>query len=172
MFRRSTVSTIDAIERSREIYRPIGGIFNESKFVWRMPNGGRIGFAYLESISDADEYQGRNLTDAWIEEVGTYSDPTPIKRLFGVLRSAHGVPIQLVLTGNPGGVGQHWVAAKYALIPFPARPKLINTTLDNGDHHRVAVIPSRITDNKILLERDPNYISRLQLVGKQLSKAW
>jgi hypothetical protein len=173
MFRRTTVSAVDAIERSKEIYGPLGGRFVESPTPkWRMPNGGRVTFAHLESISDADEYQGRNVTDAWIEEVGTYSDPIAIKRLFGVLRSAHGVPVQLILTGNPGGVGQHWVAAKYQIIPFPSKPKLINTTLENGDIHRIAVIPSRITDNKILLDRDPQYVSRLQLVGKQLSKAW
>src|SRR5262245_60567250 len=45
MFRRTKVSSEDAIERSREIYRPLGGSFNEAKFTWRMPHGGRIGFA-------------------------------------------------------------------------------------------------------------------------------
>jgi hypothetical protein len=42
MFRRTTVSAEDAIERSREIYAPLGGKFNEAKLRWRMPNGGRV----------------------------------------------------------------------------------------------------------------------------------
>ena len=64
MFRRTTVSAEDAIERSKEIFGPLGGKFNEAKLRWRMPNGGRMAFAYLESVADADEYQGRNVTDA------------------------------------------------------------------------------------------------------------
>jgi hypothetical protein len=103
--RRTSVSFADAIERSREIYRPLGGKFNESKLTWRMPNGGRVAFGYLENVGDAMAYQGRNLTDVWVEEVGQYAVSDPIDRMFGTLRSAHGVPTQMVLTGNPGGAG-------------------------------------------------------------------
>lgn len=173
MFRRTTVSSEDAIERSKDIYKPLGGKFNESKLIWRMPNGGRVAFAYLDSIKDAEEYQGRNVTDAWVEEAGQYPDPAPIDRLFGVLRSAGGVPVQLILTANPGGAGQHWIAARYGLIPFPAGPKVVTRQLGNGNLHKMAVIPSRITDNRVLLHGDPGYIDRLHLVGSEsLVKAW
>ena len=173
MFRRTTVSSDDAIERSKQIYGPLGGVYNESKSFWRMPNGGRVSFRYLETIDDANEYQGRNLTDAWVEEMGQYARPDPIDRLFGVLRSASGVPVQLIGTANPGGAGQHWIAERYGLIPFPDRPKIVARKLDNGSVHKMAVIPSRITDNRIMLGADPGYIDRLHLVGtKQLVKAW
>lgn len=173
MFRRTTVSSEDAIERSKQIYRPLGGVFNEGKRVWRMPNGGRIAFAYLDNVEDAQEYQGRNLTDAWIEEAGQYPVPEPIDRLFAVLRSASGVPVQMVLTGNPGGAGQHWIAQRYRLSPFPKRPMTITRGLPGGISHRMAVIPSRISDNKLLLKADPGYVARLQLVGSaELVRAW
>jgi len=173
MFRRTTVSSEDAIERSKDIFKPLGGKFNESKLIWRMPNGGRVAFAYLDSIKDAEEYQGRNVTDAWVEEAGQYPDPTPIDRLFGVLRSSAGVPVQLILTANPGGAGQHWIAARYNLIPFPQGPKVVTRMLSNGQPHRMAVIPSRITDNRVLLHGDPGYINRLHLVGSAaLVRAW
>ena len=122
MFRRTSVSAEDAIERSQEIYAPLGGRFNETKLRWRMPNGGRVSFAYLENTADANEYQGRNVTDAWVEEAGQYPTASPIDRLFGVLRSSHGVPIQLILTANPGGPGQHWIRQRYRIHPFPKRP--------------------------------------------------
>lgn len=173
MFRRTTVSSEDAIERSKQIFEPLGGKFNEAKLRWRMPHGGRVAFAYLDSVDDANEYQGRNLTDAWVEEAGQYPGPKPIDRLFGVLRSAAGVPVQLILTANPGGAGQQWLAARYGLIPFPAGPKIVSRTLYNGSLHRAAVIPSRITDNRVLLDSDPGYLDRLQLVGsEQLVRAW
>lgn len=173
MFRRTTVSSEDAIERSKDIYTPLGGKFNKSTLIWRMPNGGRVGFAYLDSVTDAQEYQGRNVTDAWVEEAGQYPDDKPIRRLFGVLRSSASVPTQLILTANPGGPGQHWLRSRYQLHPFPVAPLVLREDLDNGAQHAFAVIPSRITDNRILLESDPTYINRLHLVGsKELVRAW
>ena len=170
MFRRTTTSAEDAIERSKEIYGPLGGKFNEAKLRWRMPNGGRVSFAYLENVKDADAYQGRNVTDAWVEEAGQFATSTPIMRLFGVLRSAQGVPVQLILTANPGGAGQHWIRQRYKLYPFPMGPKEVRVTLENGATHRIAVIPSRIENNRYLGQ---DYVNRLHMVGSaQLVKAW
>ena len=173
MLRKTTVSAEDAIERSRELYGPMGGRFNEAKLRWRMPNGGRVSFGYLENIGDANAYQGRNVTDVWIEEAGQYDSPAAIDRMFGVLRSAHGVPIQMILTANPGGAGQHFLRERYQLSPLPRRPKIVTRMLANGTMHSAAVIPARITDNKILLAGDPGYVDRLHLVGsEQLVKGW
>src|SRR5262245_13372953 len=93
--------------------------------------------------------------------------------MFGTLRSAHGVPTPMILTGNPGGPGQHWIAARYRLIPFPAGPIVFERVLSNGRKHTVATIPARIGDNRVLLAKDPGYLDRLRLVGgPQLQKAW
>jgi len=174
MFRRTTVSAEDAVERSKQIYLPLGAKFVGSPNpTWRMPNGGRVSFRYLESVDDAQEWQGRNVTDAWVEEAGQYPMSAPIDRLFGVLRSAAGVPVQMILTANPGGAGQHWIKDRYKLYPFPEAPVVLRRELSDGSMHAMAVIPSRLRDNKILLSRDPKYINRLQLVGsKELVKAW
>lgn len=173
MFRKTTVSSEDAIERSKQIYAPLGGRFNESKLIWRMPNGGRVSFGYLDNMTDADGEQGKNLTDAWIEEAGQYASPAVIDKLFGALRSAEGVPVQMILTANPGGAGQGWIRERYQLVPFPHGPKVVERLLPNGSAHRAAVIPSRITDNRVLLASDPRYVDRLQLVGgAALIKAW
>ena len=173
MLRRTAVSSEDAIQRSKQIYGPLGATFSESKKTWRMPHGGRVTFAYLDTVDDAQEYQGRNLTDVWVEEAGQYPVPDAIDRLFGVLRSADGVPVQMILTANPGGAGQHWIAKRYRLVPFPDRPKVVTRKLEDGSKHKMAVIPSRIADNRIMLARDPGYVGRLRLVGSNgLVKAW
>jgi hypothetical protein len=174
MFRRTTVSSEDAIERAKELYLPLGAKFVGAPIPrFRMPNGGRISFAYLDSTKDAEEYQGRNVTDAWVEEAGQYPDSTPIDRLFGVLRSSAGVPVQLILTANPGGAGQAWIRERYQLVPFPSKPKIVTRELGDGLTHQMAVIPSRITDNRILLDGDPGYLTRLRMVGgAALVKAW
>ena len=172
-FRRTSVSFEDTLERAKQIYLPLGAIFVAHPARFRMPNGGRIYFAHLDSDSDALGYQGWNLSDAWVEEAGHYISSSPIDKLFGILRSASGVPVQLILTANPGGPGQHWIRERYKLYPFPQGPKLYRRELPNGQIHSVAVIPSRIADNRILLNRDPGYIGRLHLVGsEQLVAAW
>jgi hypothetical protein len=163
MFRKSLVASEDAIARSKELYTPLGAVFANG--AWKMPGGGRIGFGYLDSIADADSWQGRNLTDVWIEECGQYADPAVIWRLFATLRSAAGVPIRMILTGNPGGPGQHWCRERYDLVPFPRDTRVLVRDLPNGRTHKVGVVPSRVTDNRILLHSDPDYISRLHLVG-------
>lgn len=173
MFRKTTVSSDDAIQRAKEILMPLGWKYNESKLRFVSPKGARIGFGYLETVDDANAWQGRNLTDVWIEEAGLYADDRPIMRLFGVLRSAHGVPVQMILTANPGGPGQHWIRTRYKLYPFPKQPIVVKRELPNGEAHLVAVIPSRLTDNRILLTSDPGYVNRLYLVGSAaLVKAW
>lgn len=173
MFRKATTTSEDAIERAKEIFLPLGAKYNESKLTFRMPHGGRVAFAYLDGEKDAEAQQGKNLTDVWIEEAGQYASPTAIDKLFGALRSSHGIPVQMILTANPGGAGQGWIRERYKLVPFPMGPKLVERVLPDGSVHKMAVIPSRLSDNRILIDSDPLYASRLQLTGgAKLVKAW
>lgn len=171
-FRRELPMLDDAIERSAEIYESIGAKWSDQKKTWRFPWGGRLRFRPLERVQDAEKYQGQNLTDACVEEAGQYPDSKPIDRLNGVLRSAHGVPTQLLLTGNPGGPGQGWIKQRY-IDPAPLGMKVLTRTLPNGNEHRFVFIPSKVENNRILLQNDPDYINRLYLVGSQeLVDAW
>lgn len=171
-FRRELPMLDDAIERSHEIYTGLGAKWQDQKKTWRFPWGGRLRFRPLERTADAEKYQGQNLTDACVEEAGNYPDSAPIDRLNGVLRSAHGVPTQLLLTGNPGGPGQLWIRQRY-IDPAPLGMQVLSRTLSNGQAHEYVFIPSKVWDNKILLESDPGYVNRLHLVGSpQLVEAW
>ncbi len=162
----------DAIERSHEIYGPLGAQWQDQKKLWRFPGGGRLRFRPLERVQDADKYQGQNISDACIEEAGLYPDSRPIDRMNGVLRSARGVPTQLILTGNPGGAGQHWIKRRY-IDPAPSGMTLLTRPLPNSREHKYLFIPSRLENNKLLLQRDPDYITRLYLVGSsELVRAW
>lgn len=162
----------DAIQRSQEIYGAIGAHYLKQAKTWIFPGGGRLRFRPMASVEDAAKYQGQNVTDACVEEAGLYPDPKPIDRLFGCLRSAHGVPVQLITTGNPGGCGQHWLKERY-VTPAPLGREVLIRKLPDGTDHKYCFIPSRVIDNEILMERDPNYISRLHLVGSpELVRAW
>ena len=103
-FRKEMPQQDDLVERAKEIYCPLGAKWREQHKMFNMPQGGRVRFRPLESIQDAVKYQGQSITDAAVVEAGNYPMPAPIDRLNGVLRSAKGVPTQLILTGNPGGL--------------------------------------------------------------------
>jgi hypothetical protein len=176
MVRRTRTELGDTIERSKVLYTPIGAKFHEQDKMWRFPNGARLRFAYLERDSDADAYQGHNYTRVYVEEAGTFPSPKPILKLMATLRSGAGVPVGIRLTGNPGGPGQQWVAARY-INPAPEGYKIFQRTFDNpitgGTVTRDWVfIPSKLRDNKFLLQ-DPGYVAQLQMVGSEdLVKAW
>jgi hypothetical protein len=163
----------DLIERAQEVWA--NGRYNKVRMTYEFSNGARVRFRPLQTVSDAQKYQGQNLQDALIEEVGNYADAAPIDRLFGVLRSAKGYPVSLFMTGNPGGPGQQWIKGRY-IDPNPqGMTPLIRSLEYKGQKftHRTIFIPSFIRDNKILLDSDPNYIARLHLVGSsQLVNAW
>lgn len=177
-FRKEMPQADDLIEEAKEIYCRIGAIWRDQKKLFEFGNGSRVRFRPLETEKDAEKFQGQNLTDCACEEIGNYEGtednkpPPAIFKLFGAMRSKHGIPTQLILTANPGGVGQSWIRERY-IDPAPSgMVPLIEKTPDGKIHKRI-YIPSRVFDNKILLLRNPNYISNLHRVGsKQLVNAW
>lgn len=166
MIRRTRVQLIETIERSKEIYAPLGAQFHEQDKMWRFPNGARLRFAYLERDADAEAYQGHSYTRVYIEELGNFPTEKPIMKLMATLRSANGVPVGFRATGNPGGPGHSWVRARY-IDPAPMGWQVIN---DERSGLERIYIPSRIADNHYLGE---DYIQRLKQSGSaELVRAW
>ena len=171
-FRKEMPQLEMAIERTKEIYIPLGWKWQEQKKTFTAPNGATLKFRHLERDSDAEKYQGHDYTDIYMEEMTNYPDPKPINRLRGCLRSANGVPCQLHGTANPGGPGHHWVKQRF-IDPNPNGMQILTETLPNGKKHNRIFIPAKLQDNQILVENDPNYESNLYMAGSDaLVKAW
>lgn len=176
-FRRTREDLREAMERSRQIYTLLGAEFHDQKKEWRFPNGARLKFQYLDRDSDADNYQGHNYTDLFFEELTHWADPTPINKLKATLRSATGIPCQFHATANPGGPGHQWVKARY-IDPAPQGWKILEEDFTSPfDGTTVTLqrifIPSRLTDNRILMDGDPLYVAKLQQSGSaELVRAW
>jgi hypothetical protein len=157
-----------AIERTKQIYYPLGWKWQDQKKTFTAPNGSTLKFRSLERDSDAEKYQGQDFTDLYFEELTNWASPAPIDRLRATLRSAAGVPCQMHATCNPGGPGHNWVRAKY-ISPAPQGYKIIRD--DNGNER--VFIPAKVSDNKILTDADPGYIARLKQSGSEaLVAAW
>lgn len=181
MFRRELPQLDAAIVRSHEIFAPIGGAYKDSTKTWHFPNGAFMRFRHLDRDSDAEKYQGSDWTDLMVEEIQNFPSLKPIMKLKATLRSARGIPCQMVATANPGGPG-HLAVKKRYIDPAPMGWKVIKETskiLDPKSKKLIEVaseriyIPSRVFDNKLLLKNDPGYIARLAETGSEEQvKAW
>lgn len=177
--RRQFKQLAEVISRTKQIFKKLGATYNEQRAEWVMANGARLKFVHLERDSDAENYQGHSYTRVYIEEATNFPSPSPIQRLKGTLRSGAGVPCGMRLTGNPGGPGHQWVKARY-IDPCPSGFKLITETESiqvDDEIHTVSIsrvfIPSKISDNKLIMKNDPTYILRLKQTGSEaLVKAW
>ena len=175
VLRRERTQLIELIESAKSIFIPLGYTFKDVEKVFVGPKGGRLRFAYLESDSDADAYQGHGYTRLYIEEAATFPSASPINKLQATLRSGNGVPCQMKATCNPGGPGHHWVKARYRLDTNPSgmevfRFEWINPFNKQKVEKTRVFIPSKVTDNKYL---DDTYIASLFQVGSdELVRAW
>lgn len=170
IFRQQMPQADDMIERAQDIFRPLGVSYNkvQSQFTW--PDGARLRFRPLENVRDAQKYQGQNLTDVDIDEAGNYASPEPIDKLWGALRGAN---VKMTLLANPGGPGANWLKERFEIDTSPRGMKILRHSLPNGAIHTRCFIPSKVTDNRALLAKDPDYVNRLYLVGsKELVRAW
>lgn len=173
--RRERTQLLELIERSKTLYTPLGAKFAEQDKMWRFPNGARLRFAYLESDSDAQSYQGHSYTRVYVEEMGTFPNPEPIFKLMATLSRNPSVPSRFIATANPGGPGHLWIKQRY-IDPDPAGLRVLTSDFTNPftgekvQKERV-FIPSKITDNKYT--NTSEYIGNLYLSGgEELVKAW
>ena len=167
MVRKTREDLKDTIDTALIMYGN-AATWNEQKKFFRFHNGAVLHMAYLESDSDAQNYQGWSLTRVYVEELTQYADSRPIFKLMATLRSAkQGIKCQFRATCNPGGPGHQWVK-QWVINLGPNRPyKDPDTGLS-----RVS-IAAKVTDNPALLHNDPNYVNRLRASGSpELVRAW
>jgi len=175
-FRREEKQLDEVIARTRELFEPLGAKYNAQKSTWVMANGARLKFRYLDKDKDAESYQGHSYTRVYIEEATNFPSFAPIKKLFATLRSAKGVPCGIRLTGNPGGPGHGWVKDRY-ITPAPQGYIILKDLIEvegfpSMIRERV-FIPSKLTDNLLLLQNGAEYVANLATSGPAaLVKAW
>lgn len=170
IFVRRTYDELDeVVARSLEIYPSIGGEWKQQRRTWYFPGGARLKMRPLVRDADAMKYQGHSYTDVFIDEAGNFPDPTPLDKLRATLRNPFGIPPNFTLTANPGGPGHEWLKKRY----FDPAPRGFTPIVDPISGETRIYIPSRLEDNKILMESDPGYRARIMQSGPSwLVQAW
>jgi len=188
LFRKSYKELEDLVARSKTLYLPLGGVWKKAEFTWIFPNGATLKLRHLEREEDVEKYQGHAYTWIGFDELPNWANDGAYLKMRACLRNG-AIPIdvkRIRSTGNPGGIGHGWVKSRF-ILPSPSgyfpidevffvKGGVVSREYFEGSAKQVTTrmfIPSKIQDNKILLENDPFYMSRLALTGSEaLVKAW
>lgn len=177
MFRKTYPELEELQARAVQVFSASGAVYKTQPSAdypfsncWYWPSGATVKMRYIEHERDYGRYHGHQYTGISFDEVTEYPSPAGLLKMLSTLRSAQGVPCTVRLTGNPGGVGHIWVKARYIDAAPPMTPYV-----DPETGFTRMFVPSRTSDNQILLSNDPNYRARLLAAtggNEALRKAW
>jgi predicted phage terminase large subunit-like protein len=173
-------------DASREIFPLVGGEAREQAHEYVFPSRAVVKFAGMELEADCHNWQGSEIALICFDELAQFTE----KQFFYLLsrnRSTSGVKPYVRATCNPdsdswlrnflawwideatglpiperAGVLRYFVRRDDSLIWADTRQELIEKFGDDAEPKTVTFIPANVKDNKLLLERDPGYISNLK----------
>ena len=136
----------------RPMQQLIGGVipYKAADKEFLFPNGSTIKFGYCDAESDVDQYQGQEYDVIFLDEA-TFFTEYQYSMLTACLRGANDFPKRMYLTCNPGGRGHAWVKRLFIDRKFQ----------ENERPEDYVFFAAKATDNKVLVEKDPEYLRRL-----------
>ncbi len=142
--------------------------YNSSKHIWTFKNGSLIDFGYIDSESDVYQYQSAEYDVIRFDEL-THFTEFMYTYMISRCRGANNYPKGIKSSTNPGGVGHSWVKDRFIDIGEPN--KIHEITLETGEKTTRIFIPSLVQDNIFLLQKDPDYVRRLDNLPEKERKA-
>ena len=137
--------------------------YNNSQHTVKFKNGSLLDFAYIDNDNHVNKYQSAEYDVIRFDEL-THFTEYMYTYMLSRLRGANSYPKQMKSSTNPGSVGHSWVKSRFIDSCIPNE----TTQFENGSR---IFIPSKVTDNRFLLDADPNYIKRLMNLSEKDQKA-
>lgn len=179
ILRKTFPQLTELMDRSTEIYKRAykRARFNDSKHVWTFPSGAKIFFGSMQHTKDRTNYQGKRydfidfdeLTQfLWEEYSYMFSRNRP---------NGPGTRCYMRAQANPGGVGHGWVKERFITAGKPMETIWEQVKIRYPDGHEETrwksriFVPSSVFDNTILLQNDPDYLTRLASMPEAERKA-
>lgn len=139
-------------------------VYNEQKKVFVFPNGARLKLGYCAHETDVLQYQGQAYDVIGMEEATMFTEfqfncLRESNRSSGLMKEQFAP--RMYLTMNPGGVGHHWVKRLFV-------DKIYREKERPEDY---VFIPARVYDNKVFMERDPDYVAQLESLPEKRRRA-
>lgn len=176
-------------DTSLEMFSSLGANPRQAFLEWEFSSGMSLKMAHLENNDTVYSYQGAQIPLIMFDEL-THFDESQFWYLFSRLRSVSGVPGYIRATTNPDPDSfvrkliDWWIDDDG--YPIPARSGLLRWFIRQDDQFvwadsaeeltkeygkeqipkSLTFIPSLVRDNKILMAKDPTYLSNLKALSR------
>lgn len=164
------------IFRSRGFFSKDMGEYTESKKRWLIQSKdpsqpSYIEFGHCKDENDVFTYQSAEYELIYFDEL-THFTEFQYLYLKSRLRTTKRFKCQMISATNPGNIGHAWVCKRWRLHEPDSynkmwKPQSTEEELNPGTRH---FIPASVYDNKVLMDLDPAYISRLESLPVQERK--
>lgn len=135
--------------------------YNDKDKVLKFTNGSTINFAYCDNDKDLDRLQGVEYDVIFLDEATQLSE-YQMKTITACLRGVNDFPKRVYYTCNPGGQGHGYIKRIF-----------IDKRYEEGENpEEYTFIQSLVTDNKALMEMQPDYVKQLEALPPKLREAW
>lgn len=192
IFRRNTVQVRNQgglWDESFEIYSKLKGHPREAFLEWEFPSGMRVKFAHLENEKTVYDYQGSQIPMIGFDELVHFTE----KQFWYLLsrnRSMSGVSGYVRCTCNPdsdswvrrfiswwigpdgfpikerSGLLRWFIRQDDEILWADSREELIEKYGEKQQPKSLTFISANIYDNKVLMDKDPAYLSNLMALSR------
>lgn len=147
-----------------------GAEYNEQKKKWRFPSGATMLFGHAEEESDVRKYDTAEFQYAAFDELTSFTEFQYKFIAFSRVRSTiPGIIAQVCSASNPGNIGHRWVRERF-VEPCKTGGKIIAENIGGKLIKRI-FIQAFLTDNPKLMDNDPLYRSRLEMLPEADKRA-
>lgn len=135
--------------------------YNTQDKTFTFKNGATVSFGYCKNDSDLEQYQGAEFDVIFIDEACLLSEHQ-IKAITACMRGVNDFPKRTYYTLNPGGQSHGYFKRLFVDKRFE----------NNENPQDYFFIQSLVTDNKALMEAQPEYLQQLEALPPKLRDAW
>lgn len=135
--------------------------YNSTEKTLYFRNSSIINFMYCQKDADLDRLQGTEYDIIFVDEA-TQLTEYQIKTIKACCRGVNNFPKRVYLTCNPGGPGHAYFKRVFIDRKFKKD--------ERADDYEF--IQSLVTDNKVLMESQPDYIEQLEELPEKLKQGW
>lgn len=135
--------------------------YNKTEKVFRFVNGSTINFGYCNADKDLLQYQGAEYDVIFLDEA-TQLQEMWIKKITACVRGVNDFPKRIYYTCNPGGASHGYFKRIF-----------IDKKYEDGEvPEDYTFTQALVTDNKALMESQPDYVRQLEALPPKLREAW
>lgn len=135
--------------------------YNKTERVMTLLNGSTISFMYCDNERQLERFQGLEIDVLFIDEATQY-DELWLKKMVACVRGVNGFPKRVYYTCNPGGRGHAYIKRIFIDRKY--------MTGENPEEY--SFIKALVTDNRALMETNPDYKRQLEALPPKLRAAW